>query len=124
MLTLLKITQNEDGVLSLSSEITEPLPETTKVQIFRLLQEYDPLLRRRASPYEGPNPELAQKLIDWRRETSREQGISAYLILTQKTLYAIADAVPQTPGELLNIPGFGPNLMERYGVDILRITCQ
>ena len=124
MVTLLQITQNEDGILTSYSEVTEPLSEAPKLEVFHLLQKFDPALRRRSSPYEGPNPELAQKLILWRRDKSRALGISAYIILTQKTLYAIADAAPQTEGELLAIPGFGPVLFERYGLDILKLTNQ
>ena len=124
MTTLLHITQNEDGTLSSYSEVTEPLSEAKKMEVFRLLQKFDPALRRRSAPYEGPHPELAQELLAWRRERSRALGISAYIILTQKTLYAIADAAPQTEGELLNVPGFGPILFEKYGLDILRITCK
>ncbi len=124
MSTLLHITQNEDGTLSSYSEVTEPLSEAKKMEVFRLLQKFDPALRRRSAPYEGPHPELAQELIAWRRERSRALGLSPYVILTQKTLYVIADAVPQTTGELLNIPGFGPILYEKYGLDILRITCK
>lgn len=124
MTTLLHITQNEEGTLSSYSEVTEPLSEAKKMEVFRLLQKFDPALRRRSAPYEGPHPELAQELLAWRRERSRALGISAYIILTQKTLYAIADAAPQTEGELLNVPGFGPILFEKYGLDILRITCK
>ena len=124
MSTLLHITQNEDGTLTSYSEVAEPLSEAKKMEVFRLLQKFDPALRRRSSPYEGPHPELAQELIAWRRERSRALGLSPYVILTQKTLYAIADAVPQTTGELLNIPGFGPILYEKHGLDILRITCK
>ena len=124
MTTLLHITQNEDGTLSSYSEVTEPLSEAKKMDVFRLLQKFDPALRRRSAPYEGPHPELAQELLAWRRERSRALGISAYIILTQKTLYAIADAAPQTEGELLNVPGFGPILFEKYGLDILSITCK
>ena len=124
MTTLLHITQNEDGTLSSYSEVTEPLSEAKKMEVFRLLQKFDPALRRRSAPYEGPHPELAQELLAWRRERSRTLGISAFIILTQKTLYAIADAAPQTEGELLNVPGFGPILFEKYGLDILRSTCK
>lgn len=124
MTTLLHITQNEDGTLSSYSEVAEPLSEAKKMEVFRLLQKFDPALRRRSAPYEGPHPELAQELLAWRRERSRALGISAYIILTQKTLYAIADAAPQTEGELLNVPGFGPILFEKYGLDILRFTCK
>lgn len=124
MTTLLQINLEDDGSLSLHPDQAEPVSEDLKSKIYRLLQRFDPNLRRKSPPYEGPNPELAQELILWRRDKARELGISAYLILTQKALYAIADAAPQTEGELLAIPGFGPILFEKFGMDILRITCQ
>ena len=37
-------------------------------------------------------------------------------------IYAIADKAPQTEGELKNIPGFGPLLFDKYGLDILKMT--
>ena len=120
MTPLLQIILEDDGSLTSHSE---PLSEDLKAKIYPLLRQIDPNLRRKSPPYEGPNPELAQELILWRRARARELGISAYLILSQKTLYAIADAAPQTEGELLAIPGFGPVLFERHGMDILKITC-
>ena len=124
MTTLLQITQNEDGSLSYFSEVNSPLPWTVKREVFHLLRQFDPALRRRAAPYEGPNPELAQALITWRRSLAQAMDVPPYFILHQRVLFAIADAAPQTEGELLAIPGFGTVSFEKYGLDILRITCK
>lgn len=122
--TLLQISLDEEGKVTSYTNIAEPLTASQLMQIFPDLLKLYPGLRHGTLPYEGPHPELVQKLIDWRRERSREQGVSAYIVLTQKTLYAIADAWPQTEGELRNIPGFGERKFEEYGMDILRITCE
>ena len=124
MTTLLQITKDDEGNLTAITNVSEPLTANQLMQIFPALRTLYPGLRYGTLPYEGPNPELAQELINWRRKRSHAEGVSAYIVLTQKTLYAIADAVPQTEGELINIPGFGERKFEQYGMDILRITCK
>lgn len=124
MTTLLQITLDENGNLTAITNISEPLTGNQLMQIFPALRTLYPGIRYGTLPYEGPNPELAQELIAWRRKRSLEENVSAYMVITQRTLYAIADAVPQTEGELINIPGFGERKFEQYGMDILRITCK
>lgn len=124
MTTLLLISQDNEGNLTSYTNVSEPLTPSQLMQIFPALKTLYPGLRHGTLPYEGPNAELAQELIAWRRARSQKEGVSAYIVLSQSTLYAIADAAPQTEGELMNIPGFGEKKMELYGMDILRITCK
>ena len=124
MTTLLLISQDEEGNLTAQTNVTEPLTAAQLMQVLPALQKLYPGLRHGPIPYDGPNPELAKELIAWRRARSQELGVSAYIVLSQRTLYAIADAAPQNEDELMNIPGFGEKKMELYGMDILRITCQ
>ena len=124
MTTLLQITKDDEGNLTAITNISEPLTGNQLMQIFPALRTLYPGIRYGTLPYEGPNPELAQELIAWRRKRSLEENVSAYMVINQKTLYAIADTVPQTEGELINIPGFGERKFEQYGMDILRITCK
>lgn len=124
MATLLLISQDDEGNLTAQTNVTEPLTATQLMQIFPALKKLYPGLRHGTLPYEGPNPELARDLIAWRRERSLEEGVSAYIVLPQSTLFAIADAAPQNEDELINIPGVGQKKMELYGMDILSITCQ
>ena len=91
-------------------------------RVFPFLKAMMPNLRRRVSPYSGPHPELASALLEWRRNLAREKEIPAYFIMHQQVIYAIADAAPQTEGELRSIPGFGPLLFEKYGLDILKLS--
>lgn len=124
MTTLLLISQDDEGNLTAQTNVTETLTATQLMQIFPALKKLYPGLRHGTLPYEGPNPELARDLIAWRRERSLEEGVSAYIVLPQSTLFAIADAAPQNEDELINIPGVGQKKMELYGMDILSITCQ
>ena len=56
------------------------------------------------------------------RAKAKEKGVSAFLILTNRTLFAISDHAPLTEEELLCIPGFGPNRFASYGVEILSLV--
>ena len=67
------------------------------------------------------HPELAQALVDWRREKYQKDNVPAFMILPQKTLLAIADLAPTTKEELLSVKGFGKSKCEKYGEEILEI---
>lgn len=67
------------------------------------------------------HPECVEALITWRREKCRELNVPAYYVLHQKTLLCIADACPTSREQLLEIPGFGPGLWEKYGEEILKV---
>ena len=112
MTTLLKITLDDDGKACFSSDFAS-LENEVSLQIS---------FRQKAEPYGGPHPELADKLLDWRRNTARTAQVPPYFILHQKLLYAIADLKPTTREELILIPGFGERMWEKYGSEILGIV--
>ncbi len=64
---------------------------------------------------------LYERLREWRAAQSKEQGLPAYCVFTDKTLMAIAEAAPGEPGELSMISGVGGRKLERYGTDVLAI---
>ena len=72
--------------------------------------------------YRNLHPELEYSLIGWRRQTAREKGIPAYMVLTQKTLLSLADAAPRTYSELMRVPGVGCGIAESYGEELLSIV--
>lgn len=72
--------------------------------------------------YEGLHPDLEEALISWRRKKAKEKNLPAYIILSQRALLKIADTVPSTMEELLEIPGVGETVSEHYGEEILDIT--
>ncbi|MET9700172.1 ATP-dependent DNA helicase UvrD2 [Streptomyces sp. NPDC006529] len=64
---------------------------------------------------------LYERLRDWRAGQAKELGQPAYCVFTDKTLMAIAEAVPTEAGELSMISGVGGRKLDRYGADVLAI---
>ncbi|MET3985977.1 ATP-dependent DNA helicase UvrD2 [Streptomyces sp. PvR034] len=64
---------------------------------------------------------LYERLRDWRAGQAKELGQPAYCVFTDKTLMAIAEAVPSEAGELSMISGVGGRKLDRFGADVLAI---
>ncbi|MFF5182390.1 ATP-dependent DNA helicase UvrD2 [Streptomyces sp. NPDC000345] len=62
-----------------------------------------------------------ERLREWRAAQARRNGQPAFCVFTDKTLMAIAEAVPDEPGALARIPGVGARKLNRYGADVLAI---
>ena len=77
----------------------------------------------------APGPELtgdaaarAERLRAWRRERSQDDGVPAYVVFSDATLRALAEAAPRSLPALGRVPGIGPAKLERYGADILALV--
>ncbi len=68
--------------------------------------------------------ELFERLRAWRLERSRELKQPAFVVFTDATLTAIAEAQPTTEAELVAIPGVGPRKLEAYGAEVLALVGQ
>ncbi|MCL6673614.1 MULTISPECIES: ATP-dependent DNA helicase UvrD2 [Streptomyces] len=64
---------------------------------------------------------LYERLREWRAEQARRSGQPAFCVFTDKTLVAIAEAVPDDEYELARIPGVGQRKLNRYGADVLAL---
>lgn len=64
---------------------------------------------------------LYERLREWRSDQAKQLGQPAYCVFTDKTLMAIAEAVPGDDGELSRISGVGGRKLERFGADVLTI---
>lgn len=64
---------------------------------------------------------LYERLREWRSDQARQLGQPAYCVFTDKTLIAIAEAVPDDEGELARIPGVGVRKYHRFGAEVLAI---
>ncbi|MEV0275364.1 ATP-dependent DNA helicase UvrD2 [Streptomyces sp. NPDC050610] len=64
---------------------------------------------------------LYARLHDWRAERAKGLGQPAYCIFTDKTLLAIAEAVPENEGQLAGISGVGVRKLGRFGADVLAL---
>ncbi|MEU9762210.1 ATP-dependent DNA helicase UvrD2 [Streptomyces sp. NPDC047987] len=64
---------------------------------------------------------LYGRLRDWRAVRAEEIGQPPYCVFTDKTLMAIAEAVPGSAGELAVISGVGTRKLNRFGTAVLAI---
>jgi DNA helicase-2/ATP-dependent DNA helicase PcrA len=64
---------------------------------------------------------LYDALFDWRAEKAAEESMPAFVIFTDATLTAIAEARPTDEREFLRIPGIGRTKLSKYGESVLTI---
>ncbi|MEL4506045.1 ATP-dependent DNA helicase UvrD2 [Luteococcus sp. H138] len=65
---------------------------------------------------------LFDRLKQWRLATAQADSMPAFVIFTDATLMAIAEAEPADEQELLKISGVGRTKIERHGADVLSIV--
>ncbi len=65
---------------------------------------------------------LYERLVAWRRELSKTQAVPAFVVFTDATLEAIAEAEPKDTRGLLAISGVGARKLDQYGEDVLAIV--
>jgi DNA helicase-2/ATP-dependent DNA helicase PcrA len=65
---------------------------------------------------------MFERLRAWRAERAREGGVPAYVVFTDATLTAIAEARPDSERALLAIAGVGSTKLERYGAEVLALV--
>jgi ATP-dependent DNA helicase RecQ len=67
----------------------------------------------------GGDRELRRFLQEWRRNTAREKGVAAFVIMHDSTLDDLCLVEPQSLSELRRVSGFGQKKVEAYGEEIL-----
>jgi superfamily II DNA helicase RecQ len=72
-------------------------------------------------PARNPNvdPALREHMREWRRNTAREQGLPAFVVLHDSSLDELCRVSPRTLDELRGVTGFGERKTELYGKQIL-----
>lgn len=65
---------------------------------------------------------LFDRLKAWRLERAAEAKVPAYVVFTDKTLEAIAEARPANAQQLLKINGIGAKKVAQYGPDVLELV--
>ncbi|MCQ9343076.1 ATP-dependent DNA helicase UvrD2 [Corynebacterium kozikiae] len=110
-----------------STELTQP-DRTRRRRTCRICGE--PLLSPaektmgRCEDCPGGNEEVFEALRTWRAGVAKDIQAPAYIVFTDATLHAIAEALPSTPEELLAISGVGQVKVQRFGQGVLEITTQ
>ncbi len=76
-----------------------------------------------APPEEAPDydEEVYQRLVDWRRRLSAENGKPAYLVFSNATLRNISRELPADLDALAAVSGVGPTKLELYGEGVLEV---
>lgn len=65
--------------------------------------------------------ELYERLRAWRKQQADAQSAPAFVVFTDATLIALAEAAPTDRAALLRVPGIGTVKADRYGADVLNI---
>lgn len=91
------------------------------------LNKHHETVRRALRPQEDKllddyDEAIFAKLKTWRSKLALAQSRPAYVILPDKTLKLIAAIMPKTTQELSQISGIGPQKLETYAADILKLT--
>jgi DNA topoisomerase-3 len=114
-------------------EIAEEMPRTRKKRDRKTRPDkgeppaYRAKLAAKAALGLAPEPALVspavvEALKAWRRAEAQRRRVPAFRILTDRAVAAVAAARPQTEADLLNIPGIGPTIVQKYGREILGIV--
>jgi len=78
-------------------------------------------------PLETRQPKLYYELMQLRNKLCEPHDIPIYLVAGSKTLNEMSDYLPQNEKELLQINGFGPAKVEKYGpafLDVITAYCK
>jgi ribonuclease D len=60
-------------------------------------------------------------LHEWRKARALKRGVESDVIVPKDALWAMARTVPQSPDDLLTIPGLGPWKRAQYGTELLSL---
>ncbi|MCF2572332.1 DNA helicase RecQ [Brevibacterium sp. UCMA 11754] len=64
---------------------------------------------------------LFEALRSWRADQAKEQGVPAYVVFPDATLYGIVEAKPNSINELGQVSGVGLKKLDRYGPGVLEV---
>ena len=79
------------------------------------------ILGRCESCPSNADPAVIDALREWRTRRAAGDQVPAYVVLTDVTLTALAERLPRTEDDLLQIPGIAERKVASYGADILAV---
>jgi len=77
--------------------------------------------KARPKKAEAEDAELFGRLRTWRKSQAEAQGVPPYVVFSDATLVAIADARPKSRDGLAQISGVGPAKLTRYALPVLEV---
>jgi len=87
-----------------------------------LMNGVDIKLGRHATCQANYSETLLDALKAWRLQRSRTDDVPAFVIFSDVTLIAIAEAKPASAQALRQVSGVGPTKLDRYGAEVLSIV--
>ena len=87
-----------------------------------LLVGVDIKLGRHATCPSQYDEALLEALKAWRLQRAHADEVPAFIVFSDATLTAVAEAVPGTRQALMEISGIGPSKLESYGDEVLAIV--
>ncbi|WP_026161529.1 ATP-dependent DNA helicase UvrD2 [Corynebacterium ciconiae] len=86
-----------------------------------LMTPQDKVAGRHEDCPSGADAAIFERLKQWRRAEAEDLNAPAYIVFTDATLTAIAEEMPATKAELLDISGIGPMKVEQFGESLLQL---
>ena len=96
------------------------------------LSEFSP--RRATSPRTGAgngpgsgipeNEHLYEQLREWRRDRAIQDEVPPYVVASDAQLRNLMEHLPLDQASLLEVPGFGPKRVEKYGDEIVTLIAR
>jgi DNA helicase-2/ATP-dependent DNA helicase PcrA len=80
-----------------------------------------PARRTRSPKPEAEDAALFGRMRAWRKAQAEAQGVPPYVVFSDATLVAIADARPDSRAALARISGVGPTKLDRYAEPLLQL---
>ncbi len=68
------------------------------------------------------HPVLQDRLVRWRTQQGKRQGVTLFNIAPNKVLAAIVKSLPSNTTTLGKIKGMGPKRVKQYGTDIIQLV--
>ena len=103
----------------LAVEETRSPGRSTKVSRMPAEQRALAEMRTSGPNLSAPDAQLREYLREWRRNTARDLGVAAFVVLHDTALDALCTAKPKNLRDLRAVSGFGDKKVERYGDEIL-----
>lgn len=67
---------------------------------------------------------LLAELMAWRDGIATSTNVPGHVVLTDVTLHAIAEALPETASDLALIPGMRPDRVQQYGGTLVSMAAR
>ncbi len=122
LLELKALSQGEYRVVSLDEYGMEIIKNRLPVSIRKdRLEDKKPKTASKTKYEAQYNEGAFERLRALRSEIAKRAGVPPYVVFSDKTLKEMADKMPQTKEEMLEVSGVGEVKFERYGEDFLAL---